>query len=65
MINTTIFHGRLATYRSDSLWENLSVGRDKEWIREGIVSGSLCIAHDGSYMAKESYSLLGGPVEKT
>jgi hypothetical protein len=51
------FHDRLSFYGMLSLWENLSVDGDGEWIRTGVIVGSLCIAHDGSYMAKESTSL--------
>ncbi len=39
------------------MWENLSVDGDGEWICTGIIGGSLCIAHNGSYMGKESSSL--------
>jgi hypothetical protein len=58
----TTFHGRLAAYGNNSLWDNLSVDGDGEWIHEGIMSGSLCIAHDGLYMAKELYSLCSAGV---
>jgi hypothetical protein len=51
------FHDRLSSYGSLSLWENLSVNRDGEWIHTGIIGGLLCIAYNGSYTAKESASL--------
>jgi hypothetical protein len=51
------FHNRLSSYRNPSLWENLSVDGDGEWICTGIIGGSLCISHNGSYMGKESSSL--------
>jgi hypothetical protein len=53
----TTFLGRLFTNGSGTLWENMSVDGNGEWIQEGIVSGSLCIAHDKSYMAEQSDSL--------
>jgi hypothetical protein len=51
------FLGRFFVYGSVTLWENASVDGNGEWIREGIVSGSLCISHDRLYMTKQSDSL--------
>jgi hypothetical protein len=51
------FHGRLAAFGNPSLWENPSVDGDGSWLRPGVIGGSLCIAHDGSYMAEESTNL--------
>ncbi len=52
------FHGQLAAFGNPSLWENLSVDGDGSWLWVGVIGGSLCIAHDGSYyMAEESTNL--------
>jgi hypothetical protein len=51
------FHNWLAAFGNPSLWENLSVDGDGSWLRAGVIRGSLCIAHDGSYMAEESTNL--------
>ena len=47
----------LRSYGNNSLWENLSIDGDGEWIREAMVTGSLCIAHDGSYIANKATNL--------
>ena len=49
----TTFLDRLRSYGNDSLWADLSVDGDGEWIGESATHGSLRIAHDGSYMAKK------------
>ncbi len=51
------FQETLACYSNDSLWENLSVDGDREWICKGLAMETLCIAHDGSYMAGKSNDL--------
>jgi hypothetical protein len=51
------FLATLATFCTSSLWDNLSVNGDGEWIRAGIEMGTLCIAHDESYMAEEAANL--------
>jgi hypothetical protein len=53
----TTFCETLESYGNPSLWENLSYDGDGEWIREGLEAGSLSIAHDESYMPKESTTL--------
>ena len=53
----TTFYEILESHGNPSLWENLSYNGDGEWIWEGLVAGSICIAHDGSYMPKESTTL--------
>jgi hypothetical protein len=53
----TTFCEILKSYGNPSLWENLSYDGNGEWIREGLVAGSICIAHDGLYMPKESMTL--------
>jgi hypothetical protein len=51
------FLAMLGTFGNSSLWDNLSVNGDGEWIHAGIEMGTLCIAHDGSYMAEEATNL--------
>jgi hypothetical protein len=41
-------------YGNPGLWENLSFDDDGEWIWQSVEQGSLVIAHNGSYMPKES-----------
>jgi hypothetical protein len=48
------FQERLDSFNNPSLWENLSYDSEGEWIREGLLCGLLCIAHDGSCMVEES-----------
>jgi hypothetical protein len=56
------FLATLATFGNSSLWDNLSVDGDGEWIRAGIEMGTLSIAHDGSYMAEEATNLCSAGV---
>jgi hypothetical protein len=56
------FLATLATFGNSSLWDNLSVDGDGEWIRAGIEMGTLYIAHDGSYMAEEATNLCSAGV---
>ena len=44
------FEEALQSFGDGSLWENLHYDGDGEWIRLGLLMGSLCIVHDGSYM---------------
>ena len=53
----TSFLAILTSYGSNTMWENLALDGDGEWICKGIAAGYLCIAHVGSYMAKVSTSL--------
>jgi hypothetical protein len=52
----------LESYGNDSLWENLTVDGDGEWIRHGLALGTLCIVHDGSYMPEEAVDLCSAGV---
>jgi hypothetical protein len=47
----------LHSYGHIDLWEHLTIDGDGEWIREGIIWGSLACAHDGSYMSLEVVDL--------
>ncbi len=47
------FWERLDSHGNSSLWVNLLYDGDREWIWVGLCGGSLCIAHDGSYMVEE------------
>jgi hypothetical protein len=51
------FLAMLVTFGNSSLWYNLSVDVDGEWNHAGIGMGTLCITHDGSYMAEEATDL--------
>jgi hypothetical protein len=51
------FLATLATFGNSSLWDNLSVDGDGEWIHTGTEMGTLCIAHDKSYMAEKAADL--------
>jgi hypothetical protein len=56
------FLAMLVTFGNSSLWDNLSVDGDGEWIRTGIEMVTLCITHDGSYMAEEATDLCSAGV---
>ena len=53
----TAFLDRLLSYGNDSLWSDLSVDSDGEWICDSAIHGNLRIAHDSSYMADKSQFL--------
>jgi hypothetical protein len=59
--NTTnewqIFLGALHVLGNPTLWENMHIDGDGEWIREGLLHGTLSIAHDGSFMQEELVDL--------
>jgi hypothetical protein len=57
MILPTSFMEVLHSYGHIGLWEHLTIDGDWEWIREGMIRGSLVCAHDGSYMALEAVDL--------
>ena len=48
------FKAELQQYGNASMWSNLSIDGDGEWIRASIGSASLVIAHDGSFMPEQS-----------
>jgi hypothetical protein len=56
------FLAMLATFGNSILWDNLSVDGDGGWICTGIDMGTLCIVHDGSYMAEEATNLCSAGV---
>ena len=58
----TTFLDRLRSYGNDSLWSDLSVDGDGEWIGDSAIHGDLCIAHDGSYMVEKSQVLCSAGV---
>jgi hypothetical protein len=47
----------LHSHGHPDLWENLSLDGDRERMSNGIVNGSLVIAHDSSYMSLDSSDL--------
>ncbi len=58
----TIFLDRLLSYGNDSLWSDLSVDGNREWIGDSAIQGNLHIAHDGLYMADKSQFLCSAGV---
>jgi hypothetical protein len=40
---------RISLHENQSLWTNLNMADDGEWLYEALVGGSLEISHDGSY----------------
>ncbi len=48
------FFETLQLFGNSSLWDNLSVNGDGEWIGQAVRTGLLRIAHDGSYMLETS-----------
>ena len=56
------FHDRLLSYGNDSLWSDLSVDGDGEWICDSVVHSNLRIAHDSSYMAYKLHFLCSAGV---
>jgi hypothetical protein len=53
----TSFLSALENYDNPSLWANLNVDGNREWIRAGIKANTLVIAHNGSYMPEQSTNL--------
>lgn len=48
------FQEKLESCGNSSLWDHLSYDGDREWIREVLSNGTVCVAHDGSFMAERS-----------
>ena len=46
----TLFYDVLKSYENQTLWRYFRCDGDGEWIREGVINGTLVIVHDGSYM---------------
>jgi hypothetical protein len=44
------------------LWENMHINGDGEWIREGLLQGTISIAHDGSFTQEELVDLCSAAV---
>jgi hypothetical protein len=59
---TMLFMEVLKSYEDCGLWEHLSVDGDGEWICEKTATGSLIIAHNGSYMALKAPDLCSAGV---
>ncbi len=45
-----------------TLWENMHINGDGEWIREGLLQGIISIAHNGSFMQEESVDLCSATI---
>ena len=56
----TSFLQKLSTISSDSLWQNLQIEDDGDWILQSIVDGTLIVSSDGSYMPDKSTSACSG-----
>jgi hypothetical protein len=56
------FFKTLELFGNSSLWDNLSVDGDGEWIRRAVRTGSLCIVHNGSYMPETSTTICSAGV---
>jgi hypothetical protein len=52
----------LHSYKDCGKWDHLSVDGDGKWTWEGIATGLVVIAHDGSYMATEAPDLCSASV---
>jgi hypothetical protein len=61
-LDQSTFLERLSSYGNTSLWSELSIDGDGEWIGRGIISDTLSIAHDGSHMAESSRDLCSAGV---
>jgi hypothetical protein len=53
-IPSLTFLSMLETFGNPSLWANLNIDGDGEWICAGVLSNSLAIVHDGSYIPEQS-----------
>jgi hypothetical protein len=62
MSSITSFLSALKNYGNPSLWANLNVDGDGEWIRASIKTNTLVIAHDGSYKLEQSTNLCSAGV---
>ncbi len=51
------FLGALHALGNSILWENMHIDGDGEWIWEGLLHGTLLIAHDGSFMQEKLVDL--------
>jgi len=49
---TLTFREALASLPHQALWRHFQVDGDGEWIRRGLINGTIVMVHDGSYMAK-------------
>ena len=44
------FRDVLVSFENQSLWSHFSCDRDGEWVHRGLLMGSFCVVHEGSYM---------------
>ena len=52
----------IASFPNQSLWKYLKYDGDGEWIRRGLLLGSIVIVHDGSYMPKVAQDVCSAAV---
>jgi hypothetical protein len=58
--NTTSFLDYVYSLRNQSLWDYLEIDDGGEWLLPSLLSGSLVICNDGSYMPKLSKTACSG-----
>jgi hypothetical protein len=58
--HNTSFLQKLSTTSSDTLWQNLKIDGDGEWLLQSIASGTLVVSSDGSYMPDKSNNSCSG-----
>jgi hypothetical protein len=56
------FLGALHALGNLTLWESMHIDGDGEWIQEGLLHGTLLIAHDGSFMQEKLVDLCSAAV---
>jgi hypothetical protein len=52
----------LASFENQSLWKFFKCDGDGEWIKRGLLMGTIAIGHDGSYMPKVHPNVCAGAV---
>lgn len=62
VVRPVSFLAVLASFPNQSLWQYLRVDGDGEWIRRGLILGSIVVIHDGSYMPKVSENVCSAAV---
>ena len=58
--NPSTFMSCLSSYSNQSLWKNLEIDGDGDWLIKSILQGTLLISMDGSYMSDLSQSACSG-----
>jgi hypothetical protein len=58
----TTFRETLESLGNPSLWINLHMDGEGEWAQQSLLRGSLCIAHDSSYMSEKLVDMCSAAV---